>query len=121
MVYKKTIDDKDYVPNYVPLKNRVTNLVLICLLLGYGLFGFYRGELFVAYRRSEVILYGNALLIALVSFLLGCAYLALAIIDHYDKRNNEHVYRRLESIFKGFSVLIFIMALIANLVYVVDM
>lgn len=120
MAYKKTVDDKDYLPNDVPLKSRVTNLVLIFLLLSYGAFGLYKGEMFFAYRSSEVTLYGNALIIALVSFLLGCAYLTLAIIDHYDKRNNEHIYRRLEAIFKGFSALIFVVALVANLAYTVE-
>ncbi|WP_289032009.1 hypothetical protein [uncultured Paraglaciecola sp.] len=120
MAYKKTVEDKDYFPNHVPLKNRVTSLIFIFLLLGYGAHGLYKGELFLAYRSSEVTLFGNALVIALISFLMGCAYFTLTILDHYDKRNNEHIYRRLEAIFKGFSALIFVVALVVNYAYTVE-
>jgi hypothetical protein len=120
MTYKKKVDDKDYIPNHVSIKRRIVKLILIFVLITYGGYGLLKGELYLAYGRGDVTLYGNATYIAFVSFLVGSAYLALGIIDHYDKRNNEHVYRRLEAILKGFSVLILLTALFTNLVYTIE-
>ncbi|GHB76547.1 hypothetical protein GCM10008107_27580 [Psychrosphaera saromensis] len=113
-MYKKQVKDKDYIPNYIPTKKRIEKLILIIVLLAYGGYGLFKGELYLAYRQGEVTLYGNAIYIAFSALIVGIAYLALGIIDHYDKRNNEHVYRRFEAILKGFAVLILLTAIFAN-------
>ncbi|WP_134054054.1 MULTISPECIES: hypothetical protein [Rheinheimera] len=119
VVFKKTTPDKDYVPNKVSLAARLGNLLLAVLLIFLGGYGILKEELYLPLgKRTEVTLYGDATYVAMVAFSLGAIYFLLEIVDHYDKRNNEHIYRRLRMIFRGFACMVFISAIIVNLKYV---
>jgi len=119
IVYKKTTPDKDYVPNKVSRRARLGNLVLAVLLISLGCYGIWKQELYLPLnRRSDVTLYGHATYVAMVAFSLGAIYFLLEVFDHYDKRNNEHIYKRLRVIFRGFACMVFIFAIIVNLKYV---
>ncbi len=117
MKFEKQVSDEHYVPNQVPRKQRIVKLLLITFLLSYGSVGLYKGELYLQYGRGDVTLFGNAVILAFASFIVGSLYLALGILDHYDTRNNEHVYRRLEAIVKGVALLVLVVALGINVVY----
>ncbi|MDM7862299.1 hypothetical protein QTP81_16955 [Alteromonas sp. ASW11-36] len=117
MMYKKKVKDKDYTPNHFSVKNRLTRLCLILVLLIYGGYGMINGELYLSYQRAEITLQGPSIYLAFASFCIGAIYLGLAIVDHYDKRNNEHEYRRLEAIFKGLAILILLVALCTHISY----
>ena len=120
MRFEKQLADRDYTPNHVPLESRIYRSICILFLLFYGAYGLFTGELYLVYGRGEITLFANAVYVAFISFVVGSLYFALGIIDHYDKRNNEHVYRRLEAILKGLAFLIFITALGVNVVYTID-
>ncbi|WP_299263143.1 hypothetical protein [uncultured Psychrosphaera sp.] len=120
-MFKKTVKDKDYIPNYIPTKKRIERLILIIVLLAYGGYGLFKGELYLAYGRGDVTLYGNAIYIAFSALVVAVAYLALGIVDHYDKRNNEHVYRRFEAILKGLAVLILLTAIFVNYIHTIEL
>ncbi|GFD92349.1 hypothetical protein KUL156_14410 [Alteromonas sp. KUL156] len=120
MKFEKQIADGDYIPNKVSLENRVFKLCIILFLLLYGSYGIFTGELYLAFGRGEVTLLGNAVYVAFFSFVVGSLYLALGIADHYDNRNNEHVYRRLEAILKGLALLMLLTALGINFAYTVE-
>lgn len=118
-MFKKTVPDKDYVPNFIPTGIRIGNLFLAVALISLGVYGIWKDELYLQFKRhSEVTLFGDALYVAMASFIFAAIYFLLEVIDHYDKRNNEHVYRRLKLIFRGFACMIFIAAIIINLKYV---
>lgn len=118
-VFKKATSDKDYVPNTVPRSIRIGNLILAFVLILLGGYGIWNEELYLPLgRRSEVTLYGDATYVAMVSFIFGALYFLLEIFDHYDKRNNEHVYKQFRIIFRGFAFMAFVVAIIVNLQYV---
>ncbi|MBZ9610426.1 hypothetical protein [Rheinheimera maricola] len=118
-MFKKTTPDKDYVPNKISLGARLANLALAVLLILLGSYGILNEELYLPLgRRAEVTLYGVATYVAMLAFSLGAFYFLLEIVDHYDKRNNEHIYRRLRMIFRGFACMVFVSAIIVNLKYV---
>lgn len=61
----------------------------------YGIVGLYNGELwFPGSRGSEGLTFSeNTLTLILLAIFTGILNLLLPIIDHYDKRDNENVYR----------------------------
>lgn len=113
-MFKKVVPDKDYTPNEVPVKERIANAVIALLMVAYGTYGIWNQELYVPIFRGEVTLYGDSLWFAFIAASVGSLYFVLRVIDHYDKRNNEHLYRRFQIILRGVAVLIFIIAILIN-------
>lgn len=89
--------DKDYTPNQIPLTTRILRTLGSVALLAYGILGVVIDDLVIPGKRNSMHLHGlNAWLMALG---IACAAVTLlaVVVDHYDRRNNESVYRRLES------------------------
>lgn len=90
-------NERGYIPNQIPLKERVLAILVACaciiatlyalfcqhLVLPYG--SKYRGHLW-AFDGYAVILPSVALILAMIGLLSS-------VIDHYDQRDNEHVYK----------------------------
>ncbi len=91
-----SLSDKDYTPNQIPLQTRILRTLGSVALLAYGILGVVIDDLVIPGKRSSMHLHGlSAWLMALA---IACAAVTLfaVVVDHYDRRNNESVYRRLE-------------------------
>ncbi len=94
-------DADGYVPNYIPSKERVQNLLFSILLFAYGSYGVYANDLYIPGKRSKgVHLHDFAAWAMYGAMLCACLVLFSVIVDHYDRRNNEKHYRWLANVFK---------------------
>ncbi len=90
-----------YIPNRIPLSERILNTVSAVFLLAYGTYGIYVNDLYIPGKRSKgVHLHDVPAWIMYGAFICACLVLISEVIDHYDTRNNEHVYHRFANICK---------------------
>ncbi len=82
-----------YVPNEIPLGGRITLFFSSIVIIAYASIGLAWGYLFIPLKRGgSIIFMGVPSLFLALALLLAAGTLVLQIIDHYDKRNNEHEY-----------------------------
>jgi hypothetical protein len=80
-------------PNSFPLKERVENMMLSIALVVYGGVGIWMDDLYLPAKRSKGIhMHGVSAWIMYAAMLCGAAVMLSVVIDHYDRRNNEHRY-----------------------------
>jgi len=86
----------DYVPNHVPLDRRVFNGVIAFLIIAYCGFCLWVGTMILpgGRGRQSVRLEGDEVWLMAAAGVAGSMYGVLSIIDHYDRRRNEHVYHK---------------------------
>lgn len=108
-------DKMGYIPNQVPVQERVLSILLACtfiaaslyaliyqhLVLPYG--GKYRGH-FWRFDGYEMTLPVAALILAVIGLLS-------IVVDHYDKRENEHVYKVVRRCSLGMALLIYFVSI----------
>jgi hypothetical protein len=101
-----------YTPNKVPRRKRIFGGIWSSLIVIYGVIGLYYGQLWIPGlgAASGVVFTGNSLIVLLIAIGLSCCNLLLPIADHFDKRNNEHIYKKLEKSFAFASVALIIYA-----------
>jgi hypothetical protein len=100
-----------YLPNSVPLLQRIAYACLAVALLGYGAIGVLVDALWIPGRRTTgLVLAGIPAWLALASLCVGAIGLFSVVIDHYDRRNNERHYRRLQSASRVLSLAILVVA-----------
>lgn len=108
----------EYVPNEMPPHMRFFYFfgsLSIMIHTGYGAF---TGRLIMPAKRGNYLVLTDASLwICSISLLCFVAYLFSAIIDHYDKRDNEGKYRKYRSVLfrSGFSL--YLIALLVNVFF----
>ena len=82
-----------YIPNSLTKREIIENIIFTVLLISYGVYGFYSGELLIPISKYEsTYVYGKGILVANLAFLCGCLHMLSHIVDHYDKRDNEIYY-----------------------------
>ena len=84
---------KKYKPNFVSLKVRIWSAVGAVYLLCFMTAILAMGYVFLPGKRSGVLLSGFPTLMIAIGALTLCAAIVLTIVDHYDARQNEHVYK----------------------------
>jgi hypothetical protein len=82
---------------YRPNEYSATALVLIpaisLVLILYGLFGLYLGDLRLPRKRGpDMEFHGFAAWLLFAAIVVGCAAMLSCVIDHYDRRDNEQYY-----------------------------
>lgn len=83
-----------YKPNVVPLFVRILNKVIAVFLILYGGYGLYINDLALPDKRGWVLhLSDEPLWIMYSAFICGALVYLAEVIDHYDKRDNEHKYK----------------------------
>ncbi len=84
-----------YVPNHIPLKNRVINSIIGTIIIIYASVGLYKGELHIPLSRrgSGITFIGNAAIFASIALIFVAIFFLIVVIDHYDKMDNEKYYR----------------------------
>jgi uncharacterized membrane protein len=88
-------EDEPWKPNSISVSERVFNLVLAIALLVQGVIGFYFAEVrLTPPKQKAAILFreGPAWLMA-AAMVVGALVLISVVIDHYDRRQNEHAYK----------------------------
>lgn len=107
-------DNGDYVPNEIPLKKRMFNSLFSLAIIFYGGYGLYINELWVPIaKRTAVVLSGVSAVLMFAAIVCASVMLIAEVIDHYDKRDNEHTYYKVALYFKyvaysGFAFAVFI-------------
>ncbi len=90
-----------YVPNEVPIWEQLKNILLSIGVILFGGIGVFENDLAVKIcRRCETVyhLKDEAAWVMYASMLIMAVGLVSEVVDHYDKRNNEHVYHRISNL-----------------------
>lgn len=83
-----------YQPNHIPAKARWLHLVFAIGILAYGAWGVWVDDLYVPGRRGPGIhLQGTAAWLMFGAMAGASSLMALVVVDHYDRRNNERDYK----------------------------
>ena len=95
MSYIKPPRRPRYVANSVALSTRWTRTVLALLLLAYGSYGLWVNDVYLPGKRSRGIhLHDESALLCFVAMVCASLVLLSVVLDHYDRRDNEHRYRQ---------------------------
>lgn len=112
-------DEESFVPNSFSLGERAMNTLLALALLAYGAYGLLVDDLYLPGRRSRpgVHLHGTPAWIMYGAFICAAAVLLALVIDHYDRRNNEHHYETFKLLASRAGWSFFIVALLWSVMY----
>lgn len=98
-------DENGYVPNEVPLRRRLENFIFASIFIVSGGYGVWKDDLMITLggasrghvRGAATIyhLHGQLAMMMYIGTLLFCVALIAPIVDHYDKRNNQHIYHKI--------------------------
>ena len=85
-----------YIPNHIPSGVRWWNVGLSLMILAWGTYGLWTDDLIVPTKRGNGIhLYGTAAVIMFCAMVASVLNLLSVVLDHFDIRNNEIMYRRI--------------------------
>ena len=107
-------DEKKHVPNQISLKARLVNFIVSSFFIIWGGYGVWQNDLVVVsgsgvrHHPYTYHLINGAAITMYVGLLLVGACLISEIVDHYDKRNNEHIYHRIATLTLWPGVLLFV-------------
>jgi hypothetical protein len=105
-----------YIPNEIPLKKRITNSVISLLIIAYGGYGIYLDSLWVPLAKKLVIvLHGVSTIIMFGAIICATLLMFVETLDHFDKRDNEHVYYKTAVYFKYAAFFLFGLAVIVGI------
>jgi hypothetical protein len=109
-------EDLAYVPNQIASEVRDKNIAMSLGLLLYGGLGFWFDDIYVPGKRTAgVHFHGTPMLIILAAMACAVANLLTVVIDHYDHRNNEQVYRAAAKVTQALGVALFFLAVVLDL------
>ncbi len=89
--------EEEYIPNEVPIHEQIRNVVLSLFAIIGGGIGLMNNNVAVKIcRRCDTVYHFNGVeaYIMYIALLLFSACFMSEVVDHYDKRNNEHLYHR---------------------------
>jgi len=90
-----------YVPNKLPLRERMINKLFSIILIIYGGYGIYINDLYIPGKRGNgTHLHDEPALLMYGAFICGSLVMLSVVVDHYDERDNEHKYRAFARLFK---------------------
>lgn len=105
-----------YVPNFIPKSERIFAAIVAFVALIYGGIGVWNDDLILIGQRSHIVhLHGLPAWIAYSSFIAFAISMLTAIVDHYDKRNNESYYASFGFRMLKLFALLFVFAIVLDL------
>lgn len=108
---------RTHVPNQIPLRVRILNVIFSSVLLVYGTLGVYFDDLYLPGRRSPGMhLHGEPAWIMYGAFVCAAANLLAVVMDHYDRRPNERGYRLFALVTQISGWVLFALALILDVI-----
>lgn len=106
-----------YVPNVIAPETRLKDLAISGFLLIYGTLGIAIDDLYIPGKRSKGLHYhGEPAWIVFGAMLLCIAAMLSEVVDHYDRRNNEHKYKWFAKVCQGAALGLFILALLLDMI-----
>ncbi|PZR56649.1 MAG: hypothetical protein DI537_54315, partial [Stutzerimonas stutzeri] len=85
--------DGRYLPNHIPVEDRLSYLVFSVLLFGYGSVGVWLNNLYIPAKRGRGLhLHDLSAWVMYGAITCACLVMLLLIADHYDRRDNEIRY-----------------------------
>lgn len=106
-----------YVPNSIPIQERLSSVLLAVFVTVYAVFSARIDDFYIPGKRTDGLhLHGTAMWLACAAS--ACAVLALLVVvaDHYDRRNNERLYRQAGDYLRGLGWCFFVLAMLVSLV-----
>lgn len=101
-----------YIPNKIPSKERLTNIIFSLFLFMYGSYGIFINDIYIPGKRSKgVHLHDEPALFMYGAIICACIVMISVVIDHYDERDNEHKYQAIGRLFKFTGWSLFILSL----------
>jgi len=88
---------REHIPNNFSVGERVRNTVLAMVLLAYGAYGLYLDDLYIPTKRGGIHFHGPGAWMMYGALVCSAAIALALVIDHYDRRNNEHRYENFKS------------------------
>jgi hypothetical protein len=90
-----SLDRSAYTPNEVPVRKLVVNGLIALGILAYCGFSLWAGVMVVPGKRGALVVEEGAPIWLMTAAAVSAAMFGvLSIVDHYDRRRNEHVYQR---------------------------
>jgi hypothetical protein len=118
------VEPGEYVPNHIPLRERVFYTTGAVALFAYGLHGLRVNDLILPLfgrRRGLRLIHlqGAPALIVWVAMFMVCLGLLSVVIDHYDRRNNQERYDEFLFLAIMAAIVIGFLGLLVNMVLAV--
>ena len=112
--------DRPWRPNSVSLGERIFCVFLAAVLLARGASGFLYSRLQVSppRQRTALLLQGGPAWLMAAAMVIGACVLLSVVVDHYDRRNNELVYRIFRRVSVGLGLCLIAASLGSNLIKV---
>ena len=111
-------DDKDYIPSKISLQTRALNLVVSIFFIIVGGYGVWQNDLMITLGGGRCCpvkayhLHDQVAILMYLGLLLVSICLISEIVDHYDKRNNEQIYRRIANLTMAPGVILCVIGLL---------
>lgn len=84
-----------YTPNRIRLAARIAYGLMALTWVAWALIGLLSGHMFLLIsKRGPIHLSGVPAILLSLAVVASAAACAVAIVDHYDRRDNEHAYRK---------------------------
>ena len=103
---------EEYSPNKIPKPTRIFNIIWAVLLLGLCCYAFIKGSLVYPGVRGSgpVELSGASLILFGIGLISGALNALLVVVDHYDKRDNESLYKQMVKVLNVIGVVAIVSA-----------
>ena len=103
---------EEYSPNKIPKPTRIFNIIWAAFLLGLCCYAFIKGSfVYPGVRGSEPVeLSGASLILFGIGLISGALNAVLVVVDHYDKRDNEYLYKQIAKVLNVISVVAIVLA-----------
>ncbi|SEL62395.1 hypothetical protein SAMN05216262_11566 [Colwellia chukchiensis] len=109
----------EFTPNHIPKSTRIFNVLWGLGLIVLAAYAWFVGPITIPGKgNSSGLTYeGNALIIFSIAAVIGAINLFLTIVDHYDKRDNEYLYKNAS---KYCTCLAVVLVIVASVIQFVD-
>jgi hypothetical protein len=97
-----------YKPNVVERSHRILYVLFSVVLMLYAAWGIWLDDVYLPAKRGGAHFQGAAALAMGLALICGAITFVIEVVDHYDRRNNEHWYDRYSciTIISGWSLAI---------------
>ena len=107
--------DGNYIPNTVPIGDRVIRILFAIGLIGYVVYGIYIDEIYLPSRHGGMYFSGPSIWLIAAAFACYCLQSISRVIDHYDKRDNEMSYYYIGNILTYLAIGLYIIAIVVKI------
>ena len=104
----------NYIPNSISVASRLINIIITIALLIYGAQGIYTDDLYIPGKGGGTHYSGTSIWLVYAGIICLCMYLISIVIDHYDKRDNEHYYYKFGKSIRLIGFLFYLAAIVLH-------